>query len=122
MTRAAIIAALRDGERPVTDIVKAVELERSNASRHLSGMKAAGIVARRVDERMQAHYRLANDYTLIDCGFDPPSGGARCEEQAGGAARWYSGRKFYMNAAQHQDGNGRPAPRVGLFFRLFLSV
>lgn len=63
-SRMAIIAALRDGERPVADIVKAVELERSNASRHLSGMKAAGIVTRRVDERMQAHYRLANEFTL----------------------------------------------------------
>lgn len=63
-SRMSIITALRDGEMPVSDIVHAVELERSNTSRHLSGMKAAGIVARRVDERMQAHYRLTNDYTL----------------------------------------------------------
>ncbi|WP_224962429.1 ArsR/SmtB family transcription factor [Geomonas subterranea] len=63
-SRMAIIAALRAGEMQVSDIVKAVELERSNTSRHLSGMKAAGVVARRVDERMQAHYRLTNDYTL----------------------------------------------------------
>lgn len=63
-SRMAIIAVLRDGERSVAEITQTVELERSNTSRHLSGMKAALIVARRIDDRMQAHYQLTTSTTL----------------------------------------------------------
>lgn len=62
-SRMSIIMALRDGEKPIADVVKAVTLERSNTSRHLSGMVAAGIVARRADG-LQAHYRLTHPITL----------------------------------------------------------
>lgn len=62
-SRMAIIMALRDGERPFADVVKAVELEQSNTSRHLSGMVAVGIVARRTDGT-QSHYRLTHHSTL----------------------------------------------------------
>lgn len=62
-TRMAIIAALRDGEMSVAEIVQAVEKERSNTSRHLSGMVAAGILSRRTDG-LQAHYRLKHPSTL----------------------------------------------------------
>jgi len=62
-SRMSIIASLRDGERAISDIVQAVELERSNTSRHLSGMAAARIVARRLDG-MQAQYRLTDPRTL----------------------------------------------------------
>lgn len=62
-TRMAIIAALRDRELSVAEIVQAVEKERSNTSRHLSGMVAAGILARRTDG-LQAHYRLTHPSIL----------------------------------------------------------
>lgn len=62
-TRMAIIAALRDREMSVAEIMEAVEKEPSNTSRHVSGMVAAGILARRTDG-LQAHYRLTHPSIL----------------------------------------------------------
>lgn len=62
-SRMAIISALRDGEKSVAEIVQAVELERSNTSRHLSGMVPTRILARRTDG-LQAHYRLTHPSIL----------------------------------------------------------
>jgi DNA-binding transcriptional ArsR family regulator len=62
-TRMAIIAALRDRELSVAEIVQAVGKERSNTSRHLSGMVKTNILVRRTDG-LQAHYRLTHPSIL----------------------------------------------------------
>jgi len=62
-TRMAIIAALRDRELPVAEIVQAIGKERSNTSRHLSGMVKTNILVRRTDG-LQAHYRLTHPNIL----------------------------------------------------------
>lgn len=45
--RLAILDSLRDGEKCVCDIVKAVGAERSNVSRHLAVLTSAGLLASR---------------------------------------------------------------------------
>ena len=48
-TRRRIIAALRDGERPVGDIVEAAGVHQSGVSRHLRILHEAGFVSARPD-------------------------------------------------------------------------
>lgn len=62
-TRMAIIDALRDGELAVAEIIQAIGKERSNTSRHLSGMVAARLLSRRGDG-LQAYYRLKHSSIL----------------------------------------------------------
>ncbi len=55
--RIAILESLRDGEQCVCDIAEYVGAERSNVSRHLSVMVAAGILQSRKDG-LKVMYRL----------------------------------------------------------------
>jgi DNA-binding transcriptional ArsR family regulator len=43
-TRLALVEALRDGERPVSDLVARVDLHQSGVSRHLRVLRGAGLV------------------------------------------------------------------------------
>lgn len=59
-TRVAILLALLDGERRVTDLVDTVGSSQSNVSGHLACLKDCGIVVDRPGERRQVFYRLAH--------------------------------------------------------------
>jgi len=62
-TRLAMIEALRDGERTVSDLVRAVGTSAGNLSQHLGAMRDAGVVeARR--ERRYAFYRISDPRIL----------------------------------------------------------
>ena len=58
-TRVAILLALLDGERRVSDLVDAVGGSQSNVSGHLACLKECGLVVDRPGERRQVFYRLA---------------------------------------------------------------
>ncbi len=58
-TRVAIVLALVDGERRVTDLVELVGGSQSNVSGHLACLKECGLVVDRPGERRQVFYRLA---------------------------------------------------------------
>lgn len=59
-SRIRILGALRRGELCVCQIVELLELAPSTTSKHLSQLKAAGLIASRKSGRW-IHYRLAND-------------------------------------------------------------
>lgn len=56
-TRRAIVEALRDGERPVNEIVAKVDIFQSGVSRHLRILQEAGFVEVR-PEGQRRYYRL----------------------------------------------------------------
>ncbi len=58
-TRLAILLALLDGERRVTDLVEAVGGSQSNVSGHLACLRECGLVVDRPGERRQVFYRLS---------------------------------------------------------------
>lgn len=58
-TRVAILLALLDGERRVSDLVDAVGGSQSNVSGHLACLRECGLVLDRPGERRQVFYRLA---------------------------------------------------------------
>ena len=58
-TRVAILLALLDGERCVSDLVDAVGSSQSNVSGHLACLRECGLVVDRPGERRQVFYRLA---------------------------------------------------------------
>ena len=62
-TRLAMIEALRDGERTVTDLVEAVGTTAGNLSQHLSAMRDAGVVEARREGRY-AFYRISDPRIL----------------------------------------------------------
>jgi ArsR family transcriptional regulator len=62
-TRLAMIEALRDGERTVTDLVNAVGTSAGNLSQHLGAMRQAGVVDVRRDGRF-AFYRISDPRIL----------------------------------------------------------
>ena len=55
--RLAILDSLREGERSVNDIAESVGAKRSNVSRHLAVLTAAGILSSR-KEGLQVFYNL----------------------------------------------------------------
>lgn len=59
-TRRRILEALREGERPVTDIVRHAGVHQSGVSRHLQILEEAGFVAMRPDGQRRL-YRLRPD-------------------------------------------------------------
>lgn len=63
-TRLAMIEALRDGERTVSDLVRAVGTTAGNLSQHLGAMRQAGVVESRRDGRY-AFYRIS-DARILD--------------------------------------------------------
>ena len=58
-TRIAILLALLDGERRVSDLVESVGGSQSNVSGHLACLKDCGLVVDRPGERRQVFYRLS---------------------------------------------------------------
>jgi len=62
-TRLAMIEALRDGERTVTDLVDAVGTTAGNLSQHLGAMRDAGVVEARREGRY-AFYRIGDPRIL----------------------------------------------------------
>jgi DNA-binding transcriptional ArsR family regulator len=58
-SRLAILLALRDGERCVSDLVIATGLTQSNVSGHLTCLRDCGLVVSRQEGRF-VHYRLAD--------------------------------------------------------------
>ena len=59
-TRRNVLAALRQGERPVNDIVAALNIHQSGVSRHLRILQEAGFVTMR-PEGQQRLYSLRQD-------------------------------------------------------------
>ena len=66
--RVAVLNFLKSGEQCVCDIAQAVGTERSNLSKHLSMMTAAGVLASRKDG-LKVMYRLKTPCVLrfLDC-------------------------------------------------------
>lgn len=58
-TRVAVLLALLDGERRVSDLVDAVGGSQSNVSGHLACLRACGLVLDRPGGRRQVFYRLS---------------------------------------------------------------
>jgi DNA-binding transcriptional ArsR family regulator len=58
-SRLAILEALRDGEKSVSDVVAATGLSQPNASTHLACLKGCGLVEGRQEGRF-VFYRLAD--------------------------------------------------------------
>lgn len=65
-TRLKILHCLCDGERPVGDIVLAIEATQANVSRQLNMLFRAKILARRKDGT-QVYYRIDDSATLEIC-------------------------------------------------------
>jgi DNA-binding transcriptional ArsR family regulator len=65
-TRLRILNVLRDGERSVVEIVRAVGASQPNVSRHLALLLRAGIVTRRPNGR-QVHYRIVDPFVDDIC-------------------------------------------------------
>lgn len=63
-TRVAILLALLDGERRVSDLVEAVGGSQSNVSGHLACLRECGLVLDRPGPRRQVFYRLAQPEVL----------------------------------------------------------
>ncbi len=59
-SRLMIVEALRDGEKPVGQLVEMTGLSQPNASAHLSCLQDCGLVVRRQEGRY-VYYRLADD-------------------------------------------------------------
>ena len=64
--RLAILHALQDGERTVTQLVEGTGLQQGNLSKHLQQLHAEGFVSRRRDG-LFVHYALADDDVLAMC-------------------------------------------------------
>lgn len=64
--RLAILHALQDGERTVTQLVDRTGLHQGNLSKHLQQLHAEGFVSRRRDG-LFVHYALADDDVLAMC-------------------------------------------------------
>lgn len=62
--RVAILLALADGERRVSDITEAVGGSQSNVSGHLACLKGCGLVVDRPADRRQVFYRIAEPEVL----------------------------------------------------------
>ena len=66
--RLALLDALRNGEKAVSDLADELDLTVSNTSQHLSVLKSAGIVKRRKDGTT-CFYRVASEaiFQAFDC-------------------------------------------------------
>lgn len=59
-TRRTILDALRDGERPVGELVRALRMSQPAVSKHLGVLRRAGLVEVRVDAQRRL-YRVRSD-------------------------------------------------------------
>ena len=62
-TRLAILDALKDGEKTVSDIVTASKMKQSNVSQHLACLRGCGIIKSRQDGKF-TFYSIRNDEML----------------------------------------------------------
>lgn len=65
-TRLSIIQALRDGPRPVNDLVEELGTTQANISKHLKLLHDGGLVARE-KQGMQVFYSIDNDIVFPLC-------------------------------------------------------
>jgi DNA-binding transcriptional ArsR family regulator len=65
-TRRLIVESLRDGERPVNDIVAAVDIHQSGVSRHLRLLQEAGFVRVRPEGPRRFYSLRAEPFREID--------------------------------------------------------
>ena len=64
--RLALLSALQDGERTVTELAESTKRPQPNVSQHLASLSRAGLVeARR--EGTRVYYRIADPYVLRIC-------------------------------------------------------
>lgn len=86
-TRLALLTALLDGERTVTELVAAVEASQSGVSGHLACLRECGLVASRPGPGRSVLYRLAAPHlhTLLRAAEDLLADGGHpvtlCAEQ-----------------------------------------
>lgn len=64
--RIEIIAALKDGEKTVTELVEILETPKANVSQHLSVMRLKGILKSRRDG-VNIYYSIANPKVVKAC-------------------------------------------------------
>ena len=64
--RLQLLAALRGGERSVTELVEATGLGQANVSKHLSKMRASGVLASRRDGT-SIYYRVIDPAAFTIC-------------------------------------------------------
>lgn len=65
-TRRLIVEVLRDGERPVNDIVERVAIHQSGVSRHLRILHEAGFVSMRADGQQRLYSLRAEPFRELD--------------------------------------------------------
>ena len=65
-TRRRIVAALRDGERPVGDLVREAGIDQSGVSRHLRILNDAGFVSVRADGPRRLYALRAEPFRELD--------------------------------------------------------
>lgn len=66
--RLRIIHSLIDGEKTVTELVRALDATQANISRHLQTLQQAGLLKRR-KEGLYVYYRIADQGLLLLCEF-----------------------------------------------------
>lgn len=64
--RLRILAALKQGEQNVSNLLDKIDASQPNMSRHLSVLLQAGVVARR-REGQQMYYRIADPSVVLVC-------------------------------------------------------
>ncbi len=91
--RLAILDQVRDGEQSVWDIANGVGAERSNVSRHLAVLAAAGVLTSRKDG-VKVFYRLRTPciLSLFTCVCNVIEAGVRESQAAVGHARKRGGK------------------------------
>ena len=65
-TRRRIVEVLRGGERPVSDLVRAVEIDQSGVSRHLRILLEAGFVQVRPDGQRRLYSLRPEPFLALD--------------------------------------------------------
>jgi DNA-binding transcriptional ArsR family regulator len=69
--RMAILAMLRDGERPVGDLVEALPISQPTVSRHLSVLREAGLVTVRKEAQRRLYALNPQPLVEIDAWLEP---------------------------------------------------
>lgn len=65
-TRRRIVEVLRDGERPVSDVVERAGIHQSGVSRHLGILRDAGFVAVRPDGQRRLYSLRSEPFRALD--------------------------------------------------------
>jgi DNA-binding transcriptional ArsR family regulator len=70
-SRREILDLLRDGERSVSDLVRALPLSQPGVSKHLRVLREAGLVAPRADGRRRLYALRAEPLAEVDAFLEP---------------------------------------------------